>query len=245
LSKLLKEFKEALEGDAVNGFVNLALLANISQNFTKEDIDSLRKERDDLQFYLDDLTLSDLSEEEIEAIVQLGKIHTHLVCTLFYADNSFELLSSRHIDGIIQLEFCEEDNGRSDSCYGAHFFTALQKNITSDQLRALLSKQHYDAGFFPWLIARSSCASKELLTEISREFTDAHTWRVPGFYTESESLLDDNDVIGSFVLIQLSKNPIVSHEIRTQFGKKLDFLANSWMKTKADLIGLQLSELAD
>jgi hypothetical protein len=239
----LEIFEKVLLAGVVHGEIDFVLLANTTEKLSEEGTGIAEDYIEDIQLYLDCLELSDLSVEEVDAVIRLGKIHTHFVCTLLYTTEVNECLLPRQIDEIINLDFCEEDNGRSDSCYGAHFFMALLKNITSDQLRALLQKEHYDLGFFPWLIARSTSASKELLLEIARRFSDAHTWRIPGYYTEEDSLLDEADVIGSFVLIQLSKNPIVSDDIRAHFAIKLNFLANTLMKTKADLIQQQLIEL--
>ena len=227
MSDNLANFERALLNCEDDGTLDLCLLASIAKNFTEDDISGCRENRDELQAYLDDLQVGDLSIEELDAVIELGKIHTHFVCTLFYADSHKNLLASNQIDEIIALELCDEDSGRSDSCYGVHFFVAIQENVSSDQLRALMSIHHYDSAFFPWLIARSNKASEELLAEILENFTNANSWRMPGFYSEEDFVLGEDDLVGSYVLTALSKNPIISVLAHSRFGKKIDFLMNS------------------
>lgn len=244
MSDNLANFERALLNYEDGETVDLCLLASIAKNFTEDDISACRENHDELQAYLDDLQLGELSIDELDAVIALGKIHTHFVCTLFYSGSHQNLLASNQIDEIIALELCDEDSGRSDSCYGVHFFVALQENISTNQLRALMSIDHYDSAFFPWLIARSNQASEELLTEVLENFTNAHSWRVSGFYTEENSLLGEDDLVGRYVLNVLSKNSIISAQAHLKFGKKIEFLMSSVGRSE-DEIEKGLIEITD
>ena len=103
MSDILVNFERALLSYEDNGTIDLCLLASIAKNFTQDDISTFRENRDELQAYLDDLQISDLSVEELDAVIELGKIHTHFVCTLFYSESSKNLLTPNQIDEIIAL----------------------------------------------------------------------------------------------------------------------------------------------
>jgi hypothetical protein len=63
----------------------------------------------------------------------------------------------------------------------------LQPNISEKTLKKLLKIEHYDTGFFPWLVARSNATSPELLAELADNFTHTTTWRIEGEYREEGS----------------------------------------------------------
>ena len=65
---------------------------------------------------------------------------------------------------------------------------------------------HYDAGFFPWLVAKSNATSPELLAEIADNFTHTTTWRIEGEYREEGSGLITSTP-ETFVLWNIANNP--------------------------------------
>jgi hypothetical protein len=135
-----------------------------------------------------------------------------------------DFFQKSHLEKILNLPDCEEDNGRSDSCYGAHFFITLQSRVTNEILESLLTREHYDPSFFPWLVARNEKASPELLKKVAETCTNDFSWRVGGYYTNDDILIEDDDYVGSFVLSQLASNPNTPQGIKDRFATKIEFL---------------------
>ena len=154
---------------------------------------------------LEDLDLAIGNNEKFKKfLIKIGVIDTHVVCgPYYYGDNQF---TPDELDKIADLPLCEEDNGRSDSCYGVHFFITLQPDISEKTLKKLLKIDHYDEGFFPWLVARSNATSPELLAEIADNFTYTTTWRIEGEYREEGSGLITS-AAQTFVLWNIANNP--------------------------------------
>jgi len=154
---------------------------------------------------LEDLDLSLSNNEKFRKfLINIGVIDTHVVCGPYYdGDNKF---TPDELDKIADLPLCEEDNGRTDSCYGVHFFITLQADISEKTLKKLLKIEHYDAGFFPWLVARSNATSPKLLAEIADNFTHTTTWRIEGEYRKEGSSLITS-AAQTFVLWNIAKNP--------------------------------------
>jgi hypothetical protein len=203
--------------------IDLVELSQLADQFSEEEIDSFRSEHDFLQDYLDDLNPEDLTSQELDAVINLAKMWTHSACTLFYTA-PLDFFQKSHLEKILNLPDCEEDNGRSDSCYGAHFFITLQSRVTNEILESLLTREHYDPSFFPWLVARNEKASPELLKKVAETCTNDFSWRVGGYYTNDDILIEDDDYVGSFVLSQLASNPNTPQEIKDQFASKINFL---------------------
>jgi hypothetical protein len=203
--------------------IDLVELSQLADEFSEEEIDTFRSEHDFLQDYLDDLNPEDLTSQELDAVINLAKMWTHSACTLFYTA-PLDFFQKSHLEKILNLPDCEEDNGRSDSCYGAHFFITLQSRVTNEILESLLTREHYDPSFFPWLVARNEKASPELLKKVAETCTNDFSWRVGGYYTNDDILIEDDDYVGSFVLSQLASNPNTPQEIKDQFASKINFL---------------------
>lgn len=215
--------------------IDLITLSNISKNFSEDEINSFRSNRDSLQAFLDDINPEELNDKDLDAVINLAKMWTHLVCSLFYVASS-DFFNQSHLEKIVNLPDCEEDNGRSDSCFGAHFFVTLQKEVSNDILEKLLRREHSDSGFFPWLVARNPNSSAELLSEVAEAYTDEYSWRVGGYYTNDDCLIEEDDCLESFVLFQIAINPNTSRAIKDRFSSKIEFLefiSNS--KNKNDL----------
>ena len=157
-----------------------------------------QEQLEDLDFKLGE------NEKFRKFLINIGVIDTHVVCgPYYYGDNKF---TPDELDKIADLPLCEADNGRSDSCYGVHFFITLQPDISEKTLKKLLKIDHYDAGFFPWLVARSNATSPELLAEIADNFTHITTWRIEGEYREEGSGLIASTA-ETFVLWNIANNP--------------------------------------
>lgn len=157
------------------------------------------------QEQLEDLDLK-LGENEKfrKFLINISVIDTHIVCAPYYdGDNQF---TPDELDQIADLPLCEADNGRPDSCYGVHFFITLQPNISEKTLKKLLKIEHYDAGFFPWLVARSNATSSKLLAEIADNFTHTTTSRIEGESREKGSGLITSTA-ETFVLWNIANNP--------------------------------------
>jgi hypothetical protein len=203
--------------------IDLVELSQLADEFSEEEIDTFRSEHDFLQDYLDDLNPEDLTSQELDAVISLAKMWTHSVCSLFYTA-PLDYFQRSHLEKILDLPDCEEDNGRSDSCYGAHFFITLQRQVTNEILESLLTREHYDPSFFPWLVARNENASPELLKKVAETCANDFSWRVGGYYTNDDMLIEDDDYVGSFVLFQLANNPNTPQEIKDRFASKINFL---------------------
>jgi hypothetical protein len=203
--------------------ISLVELSRLANKFSEDEIDSFRSEHDFLQDYLDDLNPEDLTSQELDAVISLAKMWTHSVCSLFYTA-PLDYFQRSHLEKILDLPDCEEDNGRSDSCYGAHFFITLQRQVTNEILESLLTREHYDPSFFPWLVARNENASPELLKKVAETCANDFSWRVGGYYTNDDMLIEDDDYVGSFVLFQLANNPNTPQEIKDRFASKINFL---------------------
>jgi hypothetical protein len=203
--------------------IDLVELGRLANKFSEEEIDSFRSNRDFLQDYLDGVNPEDLTSQELDAVISLAKMWTHSVCSLFYA-SPLDFFQRSHLEKILDLPDCEEDDGGSDSCYGAHFFITLQSQVTKEILESLLTREHYDPSFFPWLVARNENASPELLKKIAETCANDFSWRVGGYYTNDDMLIEDDDYVGSFVLFQLASNPNTPQEIKDRFASKINFL---------------------
>jgi hypothetical protein len=203
--------------------ISLVELSRLANKFSEDEIDSFRSEHDFLQDYLDDVNPEDLTSQELDAVISLAKMWTHSVCSLFYTA-PLDYFQRSHLEKILNLPDCEEDNGRSDSCYGAHFFITLQRQVTNEILESLLTREHYDPSFFPWLVARNENASPELLKKVAETCANDFSWRVGGYYTNDDMLIEDDDYVGSFVLFQLASNPNTPQEIKDRFASKINFL---------------------
>ena len=182
---------------------------------------------------LEDLDL-DLGESEKfrKFLLNIGVIDTHVVCgPFYYGDNIF---TTDELDKIADLPLCEEDNGRSDSCYGVHFFITLQPNISEKTLKKLLKIEHSDAGFFPWLVARSNASSSELLAELADNFTHTTTWRIEGEYREEGSGLITSTA-ETFVLWNIANNPKTSPATLLKYKTDIKNLMES---SEEELLGL-------
>ena len=221
MSEGITKFNSILENEDEE--IDLVELSQLADKFSEEEIDSFRSNHDFLQDYLDDLNPEDLSHAELDAVINLAKMWTHSVCSLFYAA-PFEYFQKAHLEKILDLSDCEEDSGRSDSCYGAHFFITLQSHVTNEILEALLKREHYDSCFFPWLVARNQKSSPELLRKIAETFTNDFSWRVGGTYADDYCLIEDDDYVGSFVLFQLANNPNTPQDIKDRFATKIELL---------------------
>jgi hypothetical protein len=221
MSEGITKFNSILQSEDAE--IDLVELSQLADKFSEEEIDSFRSNHEFLQAYLDDLNPEDLSGEELDAIINLAKMWTHSVCSLFYA-TPLDFFQKSQLERILYLPDCEEDSGRSDSCYGAHFFITLQSHVTQEILEALLKREHYDSYFFPWLVARNQKSSPGLLKKIAETFTNDFSWRVGGYYTEDDCLIEDDDYVGSFVLLQLANNPNTPQDIKDRFATKIKFL---------------------
>ena len=217
----ITKFNSILENEDED--VDLIELSQLADKFSEEEIDSFQSNHDFLQDYLDDVNPEDLTDQELDAVINLAKMWTHSVCSLFYTA-PLDFFQKSHLEKILNLPDCEEDNGRSDSCYGAHFFITLQSRVTNEILESLLTREHYDPSFFPWLVARNEKASPELLKKVAETCTNDFSWRVGGYYTNDDILIEDDDYVGSFVLSQLASNPNTPQEIKDQFASKINFL---------------------
>ncbi len=60
-------------------------------------------------------------------LINIGKVDTHIVCGAFYLNDLIELWTPEQLDKVADLPLCEEDSGRTDSCFGAHFFVAISE----------------------------------------------------------------------------------------------------------------------
>jgi hypothetical protein len=158
-------------------------------------------------------------------LINIGVIDTHIICGGFYVDEIENLYSPDELDRIADLPLCEEDSGRSDSCFGAHFFITLQPNISEKTLRKLLSIDHYDIGFFPWLVSRSKSATSKLLAELAEKFTYTTTWRAGGDYNNGDSLIDKT--VETFVLWSIINNPNTSQATLKKFEAEISQLRNA------------------
>ena len=158
-------------------------------------------------------------------LINIGVIDTHIVCGGFYVDEIENLYSADELDRIADLPICEADNGRSDSCFGAHFFISLQPNISENTLRKLLALDHYDIGFFPWVVSRSKSASSKLLAELAEKFTHTTTWRADGDYIDGVSLIEKS--VETFVLWNVANNPNTSQATLKKFEAEITYLRNA------------------
>jgi hypothetical protein len=217
----ITKFNSILENEDED--VDLIGLSQLADKFSEEEIDSFQSNHDFLQDYLDDVNPEDLTDQELDAVINLAKMWTHSVCSLFYTA-PVDFFQKSHLEKILDLPDCEEDSGRSDSCYGAHFFITLQSQVTNEILESLLTREHYDSHFFPWLVARNEKASPELLEKVAETCANDFSWRVGGYYTNDDMLIEDDDYVGSFVLFQLASNPNTPQEIKDRFASKINFL---------------------
>jgi hypothetical protein len=96
--------------------------------------------------------------------------------------------------------------------------------VTNNILESLLTREHYDPSFFPWLIARNENASQELLKKVAETCANDFSWRVGGYYTNDDILIEGDDYLGSFVLFQLASNPNTPPGIKDRFASKINFL---------------------
>jgi hypothetical protein len=152
-------------------------------------------------------------------LINIGKVDTHIVCGAFYLNDLIELWTPEQLDKVADLPLCEEDSGRTDSCFGAHFFVAINPNVSERTLRKLLKTEHYDEGFFPWLVARSKSSSPKLLSEIADKFNSITTWRAFGEYNTELSVLETNR--NSFVLWQIKNNSNTAKVTLNRFNKEI------------------------
>jgi hypothetical protein len=198
------------------------LLAEFQDNADETDFsiwtNCFREQLEDL-----DLMLGD-NEKFRKFLINIGAIDTHVVCgPYYYGDNKF---TPDELDKIADLPLCEEDNGRTDSCYGVHFFITLQPDISEKTLKKLLKIEHYDTGFFPWLVARSNATSSKLLAEIADNFTHTTTWRIEGEYREEGSGLI-RSTAETFVLWNIANNPNTSPETLLKYKTDIKNLLES------------------
>jgi len=225
----ITKFNSILENEDED--VDLIELSQLADKFSEEEIDSFQSNHDFLQDYLDDVNPEDLNDQELDAVINLAKMWTHSVCSLFYTA-PLDFFQKSHLGKILDLPDCEEDSGRSDSCYGAHFFITLQSQVTNNILESLLTREHYDPHFFPWLVARNKNASPELLKKIAETFTNGFSWRVGGIYADDDCLIEDDDYVGSFVLFQLANNPNTPQDIKDKFATKIKLLESIYNSGK-------------
>jgi hypothetical protein len=175
---------------------------------------------------IEDIDLKLLGDERFRRfLINVGIVDTHIVCGPFYGEDIDGKFNSEELDEIADLPLCEEDSGRSDSCFGAHFFISLQANISEKTLKKLLKIEHYDEGFFPWLVARSTSASASLLTKIANEYTNTTTWRVEGEHKEGFGLI--TSTAETFVLWNVFNNPKTSAETLLKFQNEIKNLKES------------------
>lgn len=158
-------------------------------------------------------------------LINVGVIDTHIICGVFYINESQDIFTAEELDKIADLPLCEEDNGRSDSCFGAHFFITLQKGISEKTLRKLLAIDHYDKGFFPWLVSKSNSVSPKLLTEIAEKFTHTTTWRVDGDYIDGVGLIEKT--VETFVLWNIANNLNTPQATLRKFEAEINYLRNA------------------
>ena len=235
----ITKFNSILENEDVE--IDLVELSQLADKFSEDEIDSFRSNHDFLQDYLDDLSPEELNDQELDAVIILAKMWTHSVCSLFYTA-PMDFFQKSQLETILKLPDCEEDSGRTDSCYGAHFFMTLQSQVTNEILETLLEREHYDAHFFPWLVARNRKASPELLGKIADTFTNGFSWRVGGIYADDDCLIEDDDYVGSFVLFQLANNPNTPQDVRDRFATKiklLESIQNSGKRSELDAEEIQ------
>lgn len=226
----ISEFNAILESDTET--LDLVHLSKIAMNLSEKEKSDL--EWDALQEYLDGIDPNELSLEDLNAVIDLSELWTHFICTLFY-QASPDLFSESQLKRIVKLPDCEEDNGRSDSCFGVHFFVTLQEHVSDAILETLLERDHYDEGFFPWLVARNRHASPQLLGRVAEMFTNEFSWRVGGNYTEEDFLIEDDEVLKSFILFQIANNSNTPGEVRVKFASKIDFLTSTESSHGRDL----------
>jgi hypothetical protein len=232
----INKFNSILEN--LDEEIDLVELSQLADKFSEEETDSFRSNHDFLQDYLDDLSPEDLTNQELDAVINLAKMWTHSVCSLFYTA-PLDFFQKSHLEKILNLPDCEEDNGRSDSCYGAHFFITLQSQVTNDILKSLLTRNHYDPHFFPWLIARNENASPGLLEKVAEICANDFSWRVGGYFTNDDILIEDDDYVGSFVLFQVASNPNTPQEIKDRFASKINFLKSMQSNDKLSTLGAE------
>ena len=200
INEHMRELSELNFGNLDN--LEKLLLTEFRDNADETDFsiwtDCFREQLEDVDFKLGE------NEKFRKFLINIGVIDTHVVCgPYYYGDNQF---TPDELDKIADLPLCEEDSGRSDSCYGVHFFITLQPDIFEKTLKKLLKIDHYDAGFFPWLVAKSNATSPELLAEIADNFTHTTTWRIEGEYREEGSGLITSTA-ETFVLWNIANNP--------------------------------------
>jgi|LakMenEpi03Aug12_release.lakeMendotaPanAssembly.Ray.scaffolds.fasta_scaffold751546_1 hypothetical protein len=233
MSENITRFNSILENE--DEALDLVQLSQIAEKFSDEEVKLFRSNRDLLQAYLDDVNPEYLSDAELDAVINLAKMWTHSVCSLFYT-SPLDFFQKSHLEKIVNLPDCEEDNGRSDSCFGAHFFVTLQSQVTNEILESLLQREHYDSHFFPWLIARNQKASPELLTKVAEFFANDFSWRVGGYYTNDESLIEEDDYLGSFVLFQIANNSNTPQVTKDRFASKIKFLDSLQMSENQNIL---------
>ena len=221
MSENIIKFNSILENEDED--IDLIKLSQIAEKFSEQEVNSFRSNRDYLNDYLVEVNPEDLNDKEIDAVISLAKMWTHSVCLLFYAA-PLDFFQKSHLEKIADLPDCEEDDGGSDSCFGAHFFITLQSEVTNEILESLLQRKHHDSCFFPWLVARNPKTSPQLLEKVAETFANDFSWRVGGYYTEDDSLIEDDDYVGSFVLFQLVNNSNTPQDIRDRFASKIKML---------------------
>jgi hypothetical protein len=221
MSENITEFNSILEN--LDKEIDLIELSQIADKFSEQDINSFRSNRDYLVDFLADVNPEDLNDKELDAVFSLAKMWTHLACSLFYTA-PLDFFQKPHLEKIVDLPDCEEDDGGSDSCFGAHFFITLQVQVTNEILELLLQREHRDSHFFPWLIARNQKSSPDLLGKLAETFTNDFSWRVGGYYTNDDCLIEGDDYVGSFVLFQLANNSNTPQDIKDRFASKIDLL---------------------
>ena len=176
--------------------------------------------------YIESIEEKLIGEKEFRTfLINVGVIDTHIICGVFYINESQDIFTAEELDKIADLPLCEEDNGRSDSCFGAHFFITLQKEISEKTLHKLLAIDHYDVGFFPWLVSQSNSASPKLLAEIAEKFTHTTTWRADGDYIDGVSLIEKT--VETFVLWNIANNLNTSQATLNKFEAEITYLRNA------------------
>ena len=236
----MSKFNAILENEDED--IDLIELSQIADKFSEQEINSFRSNRDYLVDYLADVNPEDLNDKELDAVISLAKMWTHLACSLFYAA-PLDFFQKLHLEKIADLPDCEEDDGGSDSCFGIHFFITLQVQVTNEILESLLKRKHYDAQFFPWLIARNKKASPQLLEKVAETFANDYSLRVGGYYTNDDCLIEEDDSVGSFIIFQIENNPSATKEIKTKFSSKIEFLKS--IRNSNDRIKLQSEQIRD
>ena len=238
MSENITKFNSILENEDED--IDLIELSQIAEKFSEQEVNSFRSNRDYLNDYLAEVNPEDLNDKEIDAVISLAKMWTHSVCLLFYAA-PLSFFQKSHLEKIADLSDCEEDDGGSDSCFGAHFFITLQSEVTNEILESLLQRKHHDSYFFPWLVARNPKTSPQLLEKVAETFANDFSWRVGGYYTEDDSLIEEDDYVGSFVLFQLASNSNTTKAMKEKFSSKIAYLKS--IRNSSDQKNLQAEEI--